>query len=82
MFDPVTIQDLAAEQDYEMVNHRQKNKVMRLRRDDVSVDIYYSTGTVCVMRKHEKDIFHRGIVSLDEMVEFFANPVAYVKNNE
>lgn len=81
MFDPVTIQDLGEEQGYHTVNHRSHNKVLRLRRDDVTVDIYYSTGTVCVMQKHERDSFLRGVSNLDEMVEFLANPVSYVKKN-
>lgn len=76
MYEPLTIIQLAKKFSFSTVFQKPDNKLLRFKRDDVMVDVWYSTMTV--------GFYHNGTaryvknVDYNDLPEVFSNPELYV----
>lgn len=67
---------LAGEFGFDLVFHKKENCLLRVERDGIRIDYWYTTGTVGIMLPHEQARFVRN-VSDDLLVEILASPENY-----
>lgn len=71
------VRSIAQHHDYTEIKHNETSKVVIFQKEDIKINVYYTTGTVGTCLNHPRQgktqLFRRG-VSLDTLEDIFVNP--------